>query len=202
MRALLPLAIVDKQVAKIQDPKKPAAVGNTPLAKAAETQAAPRRGLINQMKPKDGSISSITIRSTIHVQADTPQKAVKKEKKPGTPVRVDFGRKKPAVLMPKLALNRQNIPPSAVHIDQQKSSYLPKYGSTDLGSEVPATKPSQIERDKSKQFLEEREISETGISELEEKGPDPNREAQRNKDVGGRLRRSRRIQDKENRHGC
>jgi hypothetical protein len=68
----------------------------------ADLRAIPHRSLIKQMRPKELSNIADTIRSTIPMQAATPLKVEKKAKELPTPLRVDFGRKKPSVALPKL----------------------------------------------------------------------------------------------------
>jgi len=183
--------LAHNQVVKHDTPKT-AATDEVLKSKIPKARAATRRPLINQMKNKDASTSGSTIRSTIFAKAYTPTRSPMDGKNLVTPTRVDFGRKKPSVRVPKLAQANRTFPaPLAVHPDIDVSAGLPagvhKPRSYWHG-EKPDAMPVEGEVGEVEAEVPAGRLGEDGFTGTGGK----------HKPAGVPIRRSRRIENKEN----
>jgi len=174
------------------DTLKTATTDEVLKSKIPKARAATRRPLINQMKNKDASTSGSTIRSTIFAKAYTPTRSPMDGKNLMTPTRVDFGRKKPSVRVPKLGQpNRTFLAALAVHPDIDVPAGLP------AGTHKPR---SYWHGEKPDAMPVEDEAGEGGAEvPAGRRGEDGfTGTGGKHKPAGVPIRRSRRIENKEN----
>ena len=183
--------LAHEQVVKL-DTLKTAATDEVSKSKIPKARAATRRPLINQMKNKDASTSGSTIRSTIFAKAYTPTRSLMDGKNLVTPARVDFGRKKPSVRVPKLAQANRTFPATlAVATDINVPAGLPT-GTHELRKHWYGQKSDAMHVEgydgKGESEVTAGRLGEDGITGA---GAKP-------KPAGVPIRRSRRIENKEN----
>ena len=165
-----------------------------------DPRAAPRRSLIKQMKPREVSKSAESVGSTIHVQTATPKNGKTKGKKASTPIRVDFGRRRVSVLMPKLTLSRQEHPQSGIPLPKIYSTKFPPH--EDSRGMAPSSLVSKtFASDLRQPVLKNGKISDAVGSLSSDKKESVEGRGKKLKEPKVPVRRSRRIENKESYHG-